>query len=360
MPACDRPRVLHLSPTWFGEPSVRGGGERFPVELARAMRSQVPTRMVAFGGPPGTVDVAGFPIEVARTWHGLRGRVSDAIGPGFITALLWADVIHCHQARVGLTALAVLFGRPLRKRIFVTDHAGGGVNWVRRARLGRYIDGHLAQSGFAAGTLPYVGRRTAIVHAGVNPQMFAPSEPKVRGQIVFVGRLLPHKGVEHVIRGIPDGARLSVYGKPHDAIYADFLRLEAEGRPVIFRENADDAEVVRALSGACAAVMPSVYEDYRGNRQHLPELLGLTALEAMACGTAIVVSQAGGLPEVVDPSYGAVVPPGDAGAIRAALEPLTSDPENAAIRGSLARDRILREFTWAAVAQRCLSEYNRY
>ncbi|MCY3914301.1 MAG: glycosyltransferase family 4 protein [Chloroflexi bacterium] len=357
MPARDRPRVLHLSPTWFGEISVIGGGERFPLELARAMRDRVPTRLVAFGGPPTTADAAGFPIEVARTWRHLRSRPYDAIGPGFIPALLWADVVHCHQARTGLTALATLLARPLGKRVFVTDHGGGGVGWLRRARLGRWVHAHLAQSRFVVDTLPYLGRRTAIVHGGVDPQVFAPAAAKARGEVVFVGRLLPHKGIEHAIRALPDDAHLAVYGRPADLDYAAFLRREAEGRAVTFHENAGDRELVQALSRACVAVMPSVFEDFRGRHQQHPELLGLAALEAMACGTAVVVSQAGGLPEVVDPSYVAVVPPGDSAALRAALLPFTSDPDHAAACGARARERALRDFTWSAVADRCLAAY---
>ena len=357
MPARDRPRVLHLSATWFGEASVLGGGERYPLELARAMRERVPTRLVAFGGPPTVAEASGFPIEVARTWRHLRGRESDAIGPGFIPALLWADVIHCHQARTGLTALATMLARPLGKRVFVTDHGGGGVGWIRRARLGRWVDAHLAQSRFVLDTLPYLGRRTTIIHAGVDPSVFAPSEAKARGEIAFVGRLLPHKGVEHAIRALPHDAHLSVYGRPADPAYAAFLRREAQGRAVTFHEDADDRQLVRALSRACVAVMPSVFEDYQGNHQRLPELLGLAALEAMACGTAVVVSDVGGIPEVVEPAYGAVVPPGDSEAIRAALLPFTSDPAHAAAYGQRARERVIRDFTWSAVAKRCLAAY---
>ena len=349
--------MLHLSATWFGEASVLGGGERYPLELARAMRERVPTRLVAFGGPPTVAESSGFPIEVARTWRHLRGRASDAIGPGFIRALLWADVIHCHQARTGLTALATMLARPLGKRVFVTDHGGGGVGWIRRARLGRWVDAHLAQSRFVLDTLPYLGRRTTIIHAGVDPSVFAPSEDKARGEIAFVGRLLPHKGVEHAIRALPRDAHLSVYGRPADPAYAAFLRREAQGRAVTFHEDADDRQLVRALSRACVAVMPSVFEDYQGNHQRLPELLGLAALEAMACGTAVVVSDAGGIPEVVEPSYGAVVPPGDSEAIRAALLPFTSDPAHAAAYGQRARERVIRDFTWSAVAKRCLAAY---
>ena len=136
-----------------------------------------------------------------------------------------------------------------------------------------------------------------------------------------------------------------------------FLRREAAGRAVTFHEDADDRELVQALGRACVAVMPSVFEDFRGHRQQHPELLGLAALEAMACGTAVVVSQAGGIPEVVDPSYGAVVPPGDSAALRAALAPFMSNPEHAAACGERARERVLRDFTWRAVADRCLAAY---
>ena len=245
-------RVLHLSPTWFGDESVRGGGERYPLELAIAMRQRTPTRLVAFGGRPGTRHVSGFDIEVQRTWRQLRGRAYDAIGPGFIRALGWANVIHCHQARSGLTALAALIGRPLGKRVFVTDHGGGGVNWVRRLRIGRWIDGQLAQSEFAAATLPYVGRRTEVIYAGVDTVKYSPGTKKTPGQVVYVGRLLPHKGIETAIRGLPAGASLDIYGRPYDTDYLEFVRSEALSRPVRIHLGASDFEVIAALRvGLC-------------------------------------------------------------------------------------------------------------
>ena len=351
------PRVLHLTPTWFGDESVRGGGERYPLELARAMALRTPTRLLSFGSQPGTREVEGFPIEVRRTWRCLRGRPNDPIGPGFVSAVLWADVIHCHQARSGLTALATLLGRALRKRVFVTDHGGGGVNWVRRLRIGGRIHAQLAQSRFAAHTLPYVGRRTKIIYAGVDENRYAPGPDKIPGRVVFVGRLLPHKGLEHAIRGLPEAADLAIYGRPYDPDYVAFLRRAAEGRPVAFHLDAEDAQVIAALASASAFVMPSVYEDYRGRWQDLPELVGLAPLEAMACGTAIVVTDAGGLPEIIDTRSGSIVPTGDPVAIRDALAPLTSSPELARQRGRAARDHVLRNFTWSTVADRCLAAY---
>ncbi|MCY3747966.1 MAG: glycosyltransferase family 4 protein [Chloroflexi bacterium] len=350
-------RVLHLSPTWFGDESVRGGGERYPLELAIAMRQRTPTRLVAFGGSPGTRRVGGFDIEVRRTWGRLRGRPYDAIGPGFLRALGWANVVHCHQARSGLTALAALIGRPLGKRVFVTDHGGGGVNWVRRLRIGRWISGQLAQSKFAAATLPYVGRRTEVIYAGVDTAKYSPGTQKMLGQVVYVGRLLPHKGIETAIRGLPAGASLDIYGRPYDADYLEFIRSEASSRQVRLHIGASDAEIVAALQSACAFVMPSVYEDYRGRHQALPELVGLAPLEAMACGTAAVVSDVAGMPEIIPSVGGTTVPPSDPDALRRELTPLTSSLQHAQTQGQAARDHVVSRFTWSAVAERCLAAY---
>lgn len=350
-------RVLHLSPTWFGDESVRGGGERYPLELAIAMRKRSPTRLVSFGDKPGTRRVNGFDIEVHRTWRRLRGRMYDAIGPGFLPALSWANVVHCHQARSGVTALAALLARPLGKRVFVTDHGGGGVNWVRRLRIGRWIDGQLAQSRFAAATLPYVGRRTEVIYAGVDTSKYSPCGDKSPGRVVYVGRLLPHKGIETAIRGLPAGASLEIYGRPYDADYLDFIRSEASSRQVRIHISASDAQVIAALQSACAFVMPSVYEDYRGRHQALPELVGLAPLEAMACGTAAVVSDVAGMPEIIPPVGGIVVPPSDPDALRRALATLTASVETASSQGKAAREHVMSRFTWSAVADRCLTAY---
>ena len=51
------------------------------------------------------------------------------------------------------------------------------------------------------------------------------------------------------------------------------------------------------------------------------------------------------------------MPPGDSEAIRAALLPFTSDPAHAAAYGQRARERVIRDFTWSAVAKRCLAAY---
>jgi glycosyltransferase involved in cell wall biosynthesis len=88
------------------------------------------------------------------------------------------------------------------------------------------------------------------------------------------------------------------------------------------------------------------------------ELLGLTALEAMASGTPVVASRIGGLAEVVvDGETGFLVAPGDLAALHDRLALLLSDPGLAARLGANARDLVVERFTWRACAERCLAAY---
>jgi len=95
-----------------------------------------------------------------------------------------------------------------------------------------------------------------------------------------------------------------------------------------------------------------------GERTVVPELLGLVVLESMACGTPVIVTRVASLPELVEDGVtGFVVPPNDPGAIRDRLEYLSAHPEAVERMGRLARERVAREFTWDAVAERCLRAY---
>jgi starch synthase len=102
-------------------------------------------------------------------------------------------------------------------------------------------------------------------------------------------------------------------------------------------------------------VCPSVYEP-----------LGIVNLEAMACGTAVVASAVGGIPEVVvDGTTGVLVPYDEAdprgfeaGLARAVSEVL-ADPGRAAAMGAAGRKRAVEHFGWDAVARQTLQVYER-
>jgi starch synthase len=112
-------------------------------------------------------------------------------------------------------------------------------------------------------------------------------------------------------------------------------------------------DVVQLLSHATVFVCPSVYEP-----------LGIVNLEAMACGTAVVASAVGGIPEVVaDGVTGLLVPydesdpAGFERSLAAAVAALLSDPDRAAAMGASGRARAVSEFGWPAVAARTVELY---
>jgi alpha-maltose-1-phosphate synthase len=88
------------------------------------------------------------------------------------------------------------------------------------------------------------------------------------------------------------------------------------------------------------------------------EPLGIVNLEAMACGTAVVGSRVGGIPEVVDDGVtGLLVPPNDPASLADAMNALLHDPMRAAEMGSAGRERAVAEFSWGAVAAQTAALY---
>jgi alpha-maltose-1-phosphate synthase len=106
-------------------------------------------------------------------------------------------------------------------------------------------------------------------------------------------------------------------------------------------------EVIQILSHATAFACPSLYEP-----------LGIVNLEAMACGTAVVGSRVGGIPEVVaDGRTGLLAAPGDPAALAAALNALVTDPARAAAMGTAGRERAVAEFSWTQIAAQTAQLY---
>src|SRR5437667_8031614 len=127
----------------------------------------------------------------------------------------------------------------------------------------------------------------------------------------------------------------------------------------MFRHDVGDAELVNAYRRSLCIVLPSVYRTATGHETLVPELLGQTLLEGMACGIPAVCTNVASLPEVVEHGVtGLVVPPNDALALRGALQWLRDHPEVAREMGAAARRRVLTRFTWPEVVRRCLEIYS--
>ena len=194
---------------------------------------------------------------------------------------------------------------------------------------------------------------------GVDTDKFSPDPTVPRGEsFLFVGRLMPHKGVIDLVDAVDPDMPLDLIGQPYNERYAADLTAAAVGKQVRFRHDCDDAAIIDAYRRARAVVLPSVYDDRYGGHTLVPELLGQTLLEGMACGTPAICTDVASMPEVVaDGETGYVVPPNDPAALRERLRHLRDHPQEVARMGRNARERVLRLFTWERVVDRCLAAY---
>ena len=176
--------------------------------------------------------------------------------------------------------------------------------------------------------------------------------------MLFVGRLLPHKGVNDLIDALEPDVRAEVIGPSADGRYLSELESRARGKQVQFRFDCDDGALVDSYRRASCVVLPSVYRDMYGGETKVPELLGQTLLEGMACGTPGLCTNVASLPEVVENGVtGLVVPPNDPGSLRSAIRWMLEHPEDRAAMGTRARERVTERFSWNTVVRRCLEAY---
>jgi glycosyltransferase involved in cell wall biosynthesis len=191
------------------------------------------------------------------------------------------------------------------------------------------------------------GGRVTVVHSGVDPRM-KPQDPRTVGEVtdrlgltepyfLFVGRNHPRKNLSMLRRAFADArsrglqATLVLAGPGHTTSTA------VDGVIAVHYVPPDDLPALYA--GALALVLPSRFEGF-----------GFPALEAMRCGTAVIASRAGALPEIVG-TAGVLLDPDDAGAWSHAMLELSHDP---GLQGRLIASGEMRSatFTWETAAAR--------
>jgi glycosyltransferase involved in cell wall biosynthesis len=355
-------RVIHVAPCGFGDQGLYGGGERYPLELARAVAAGVDCELVTFGPRPGRWADGGLRVRVLRPLGRLRGHPAQPVAPQLPAALAGADLVHAHHFRSLPSRMAALTARAIGAATAVTDHGLPGRTWG--GLVHRLFDRYLTVSRFSAEVLGAPPSRTRVIYGGADPRRFAPQPGGDRDGVLFVGRLTPHKGVDRLIRALPPGARLRVAGsgghdpRPPERDYPLLLRRLADGRDVSFLGPVPEEALPGLYRRAAVLALPSVDRTCYGREVRVSELLGLAAVEAMASGTPVVASRTGGLAEVVaDGETGFLVDPGDEEALGDRLALLLSDRRLAARLGANARDLVLQRFTWRACAERCLEAY---
>ncbi|HEV7858350.1 MAG TPA: glycosyltransferase family 4 protein [Pyrinomonadaceae bacterium] len=354
-------RVLHLVPALFdAQDGVIGGAERYALELARHMAEEVATTILTFGDEERQLTMGQLRVRViGHPWY-VRGQRTNPLHASLFAELRKASVVHCHQQHVLASSLAAIACRLTGRRVFVSDLGGGGWDISAYFNTDQWYRGHLHISEYSRKIFGHEREPKAhVIMGGVDALKFSP-DPSIKrnGTALFVGRLLPHKGINDLVNALPPDLPLEIIGQPNGDNFVSDLKKLAEGKPVSLRHDCDDAALVQAYRRALCIVLPSVYKDMYGQETKVPELLGQTLLEGMACGAPAICTNVASLPEVVEDGVtGFVVPPHDPQALGRKLSWLREHPEQAREMGLAARRSVLERFTWQKVVRRCLEIY---
>ena len=302
------------------------------------------------------------------------------------------DLLHANFFMSGLAALAAK--RRLGTPVVTTFHALGKVRRLHQAGADRFpdarfaIEEELAQSSDRIvaeceqdreDLLELYGadeRRIDIVPCGFDAnELFPVAQAEARSAlgwkraefcVLQLGRLVPRKGIEDVIRAVGvlrnrtgKSAKLYVVGgesqEPDEFRTPEIRRLRGIARSAgverlvefVGRRNRD---VLRLYYAACDVFVTTPWY----------EPFGITPVEAMACARPVIGAAVGGIrTTVVDGMTGYLVPARNPEAIAERLEHLMSDPQEAVALGAAGRVRALTHFTWARVVEGLAYSYER-
>ncbi|MCX8038142.1 MAG: glycosyltransferase family 4 protein [Candidatus Sumerlaeia bacterium] len=389
-------RIVHVG-TRLPEATTPGGGGNYPYDLAKA-ESELGEDVEIWGCGAGSkwlkhrVDGAlqvyyERPITI-RPFH-----QSDPLFVRFFLRLAFGqkpDVVHFYQYKIIQYRWLIPLARRRGCAICLTDLGGGG--WRNLpARIGAMVDRFLLLSqynarfflrgyetefktdhGLWATDHNYSGSpdRIVVIGGGVNEKFFMPREgpPDLPPYLLYVGRAMPHKGLEVIIRALGrlserfPSLQLRIAGPQKVTEYLQFLRAESErlgvADRVIFLGYCTPDTLLQTYQGATALVMASTYRPIDGRRLAKPELLGLVLLEAMACRVPVICSRVAGLLETVhEGETGLTFEDRDEAGLAGCIERLLTDAE---LRNKLIENayRMVQEkYTWTRVAQKCLETY---
>jgi alpha-maltose-1-phosphate synthase len=369
-------------------PEVYGGAGVHVEFLVRELRRLVDVSVHCFGAErdePG--------VHAYRPPAGLSGAnaAMQTLGVDLeMAAAADADVLHSHTWYANLAGVLgarlrgvphVLTAHSLEpQRPWKAEQLGGGYrvsSWAERQAY-ESADAVVAVSyGMRADVLdayPFVDpARVHVIHNGIDTTLYAPTASTdtltrfgidpARPYVLFVGRITRQKGLPHLLAAAASfdpGIQLVLCAGAPDteeirrAIEEAVSRLAASRSAVVWiQDMLPRPPLVELLTHATVFVCPSVYEP-----------LGIVNLEAMACGTAVVASAVGGIPEVVADGLTGILVPQVAvtdeefeTGLAAAVNELCADPGRARTMGAAGRDRAVREFGWDTIAHRTVELY---
>jgi glycosyltransferase involved in cell wall biosynthesis len=287
----------------------------------------------AVGKPPDFVSA----LEVLRPRHIYVPKIESLRWAGFFRAAERAfkqlpniDLLHGHFLYPGGLA-AVRLARQAGIPSVVTAH-GSDVNvYLKSPKLKKFVVECIESAGRIITVSDALRRqliesgvpsdKIAVIPCGYSSEIFTlPKTPVEKSAesptVLFAGNLVEIKGVEFLLRAFAElkkkipGAKLVICGEGPLKSSLEQLSNELGISPATtFCVALSQAELAERMRSASVFCLPSLNEG-----------LGLVNLEAIACGTPVVASNVGGIPEIVDDSVGALVAPKDVSGLASALE----------------------------------------
>ncbi|MBM9465258.1 glycosyltransferase family 4 protein [Aeromicrobium sp. YIM 150415] len=243
---------------------------------------------------------------------------------------------------------------PLRKQITTR-------RWYRfvrmQARVARRLPSILGVSSIsAADTAHDFGidpDRMTVIPLGVDTDLFAPRGARIPGRVVAVASAdKPLKGVPHLLDAIAklrtehEHVTLHLVSPVERSTVARLRELGIE-HAVTIHSGISDEQLAELMASAEVMAVPSLYEGF-----------SLPTVEAMSCGTPVVASRAGALPEVVGDA-GVLVELGDVEALVEQIGALFDSPERREHYSRAGRERAVERFSWVSVARATVEAYER-
>jgi glycosyltransferase involved in cell wall biosynthesis len=269
------------------------------------------------------------------------------------------DVVHAHWwfpgGLVG-TWVSGLSGIPL-----VTTLHGTDVRLARATAMARPLFRHvLQQSSAVTAVSRWLARETETLVSGVRAsvapmpvatELFSPGGERDPNRLLFVGRLTAQKGIESLVEALArmrHQASLDVVGDgPLASTLSERARALGVADRIHWLGQLPQPRLADLYRRAAALVVPSTEEG-----------LGLVAVEAQLCETPVVGYESGGLTDTVqNDRTGLLVPPGDLGALAAALDSLLDRPDRGAELGRAGRMVALAGFAPESAARRYAGIY---
>ncbi|MFC3774529.1 glycogen synthase [Mycolicibacterium holsaticum] len=373
-------------------PEVYGGAGVHVTELVAQLRHLCDVDVHCMGAPRTDAFVAQPDPALLGANPALTMLSADL---AMVNAAAQATVAHSHTWYTGLAGhlAALLYGVPHvltahslePMRPWKAEQLGGGYrvsSWVEKTAV-EAADAVIAVSSGMRDdvlrTYPVLDpNRVHVVRNGIDTEVWYPAAPEPdesvlaelgvdlsRPIVAFVGRITRQKGVAHLVaaahRFAPDVQLVLCAGAPDTpeiaAEVTEAVQQLARARSGVFwvREMLPVGKIREIVSAAMVFVCPSVYEP-----------LGIVNLEAMACATAVVASDVGGIPEVVaDGQTGLLVgyapedPAGFEERLAQAVNELIADPDTARRYGQAGRQRCIQEFAWSHIAEQTLEIYRK-